>query len=261
MRAVLKVSLVCSLALIAYSAVGAEPHPICGEWTGLRSPNGTELPDEQKWVLTFYPDNSFSLVVIEGNTAVPGFEGSYKPTTSSILLRIPDGPTVPIEYSIQEPSMQFALSDLTTEMGWGETVDRYTRTKKASELSRPKKQVRMEEGQYLFSVSVARDNDEAVLKKTFGGEYTKSIFDPIEGGTFPIRFHQGKNIIQLPAEQFGPPKFDGKLFTVSGAASMEVNGVLFTGMVKSSTKIQGTFKSPASTLHGTFVLKRVGGIE
>jgi hypothetical protein len=260
MRAVLRMSLLCSLVLLAYSAVAAKPHPICGEWTGLRPPNGTTRPDEQKWILTFYPDNSFSLVVIEGKTPVPGFEGSYKPTSSTILLRIPEGPTVPIKYSIKEPDMQFVLSDLTTMMGWGETVDKYTRTKKASELLTPKKQSQMKEGKYRFSVSIAKDNDEAVLKTTFGEQYTKSIFDPVDGGSFPIRLHQGKNIIQLPGEQFGPPKFDGKLFTVSGAVSMEVSGV-FSGTVKSSTEIKGTFKSHTSTLHGTFVLKRVGGIE
>ena len=260
MRLIVKIFVLLNVTFLMCSTLAASQSPLCGEWTGSRPPKGTTLPNEQKWILTFREDKSFSFVVVDGGTPTAGLDGSYKAAESNVVIQLPQYPAVPMIYSIKEKTLRLNFSDLTTMLGGGKGIDTYVRTKQASELKPQIKQKLMREGRYLLSVSIAKDNDPTVLTKTFGEQYASRIKKPIDGGTWPIRNLQGRNIIQLSGERFGPAEFNGASFKVFGAVAPKVNGE-FNGTISSSTEIKGSFKSRATTLHGTFRLKRVSGLR
>jgi hypothetical protein len=253
------VSFLCT-ALLAYSTIAASPTSICGEWTGSRPPEGTTRPNVQTWILTFRPDKSFSLGLVEGTIPVPGIEGVYKETDTKVVIQLPQMLPVSVAYSIAKTNLTIAFSEVTSMLGWGDGVESYVRTKAVSELKKVTKQALLREGRYAFKVTIDKGNEESVLKDTFGEAYINRLNKPIEAGPFPLRRLQGKNILQLPGSQFGPPEFDGDVFKVSGSVAPKVNGN-FTGKVTSSTTVKGTFKSRSTSLHGQFTLERTAGLD
>lgn len=255
-----KYVLILCVALIAGSSLATSLSPLCGEWSGLRAPNGSTLPNVQTWILTFRPDQSFSLGLVEGTILVPGIEGTYKATDTNVVLQLPEMPAIPICFSIAETNLTIGFTTLTTMLGWGDGVESYVRTKTASELKPQTKQKLLREGLYTFKVMIDEANEPSVLKEVFGDEYTTRLGKPIEAGPYPLRHLQDRNILQLPGSQFGPPEFDGTAFKVFGAVAPKANGE-FSGKVVSSTTVKGTFQSRSTTLHGTFTLERTGGIE
>jgi hypothetical protein len=249
---------ICAFSM-ACLAIAAPPEPLCGEWTGTRPPEGINNPNVQTWILTFRSDQSFALWLIEGKTSIagllPGLEGSYKATRTNVEFQIPNFPPVTVTYTIEGKSLKIGLSRLTTMIGCGKGVDAYVRTKEASELKPQKKQALLREGRYTLSVTIgANDNDPDLLRDTFGDSYDTVLTKPINGGIFPLHQLQGRNILQLPASQFGPPEFNGTTFKVFGAVAPKVNGD-FSGEMVSPTTIKGTFKSRSTSLHGTFTLE------
>jgi hypothetical protein len=247
------------IVLLACSARATTPASICGEWTGSRPPKGTTRPNEQTWILTFRPDQSFSLGLVEGKTPVPGIEGTYKRSGTNVVIQLPTMPPVTSGYTITGTNLTIAFSRVTTMLGWGRGVESYVRTKTESQLKPIAKQQLLREGRYTFKVRIDEANEDSVLKDVFGEQYKARLDKPMEAGPYPLRHIQDKNILQLPGSQFGPPEFDGKTFKVFGAVAPKVNGE-FTGTVVSSKKIKGTFKSRSTTLHGTFTLERTGAL-
>jgi hypothetical protein len=247
------------IILLTCSVQASEPSPICGEWKGSRPPKGTTRPNEQTWILTFRPDQSFSLGLVEGKTPVPGIEGTYKLSGTNVVIQLPKMPPVTVGYTIAETNLAIAFSRVTSMLGWGKGVESYVRTKQPTELKPVTKQKLLREGRYTFKVKIDKGNEESVLKDVFGEQYKARLDKPMEAGPYPLRHLQDKNILQLPGSQFGPPEFDGKTFKVFGAVAPKVNGE-FTGTVVSSKKIKGTFKSRSTTLHGTFTLERTGSL-
>ena len=252
--------IVLCIALMGGSTLAASTSRVCGEWSGTRPANGSTRPNVQRWILTFRPDESFSLGLAEGATPVPGIEGSYKVTETNVVLQMPKMRPVPVSYTIVETNLTIGFSALTTMLGWGEGVESYVRTKTAPELKPQAKQKSLHEGRYSFKVIIDEANDPSVLKDVYGEQYATRLGKPIEAGPFPLRRLQDKNILQLPGSQFGPPEFEGATFKVFGAIAPKVNGE-FSGEVATATMVKGTFKSRSTTLHGTFTLERAGDLE
>lgn len=249
-----------SLASFHYATAANSLSPICGEWTGTKPPEGYPQLNEQKWILTFRQDNSFSFVFVEKGTPMPGLEGSYSASASNVVIQLPEGSSNPLNFNIDGENLRLNFSEFTTMLGWGKGVDQYIRTKKVKDLSATLPQPLLNEGRYKLTVVIAKGNDEKVLKDVFGTQYKETYDKPIDGGTWQIHNLKGRNIIQLSQEQFGPPEFNGKSFKVFGALPVNINGD-FIGEIVSATKVKGTFKSQSTTLHGTFTLERSGGLD
>lgn len=247
--------------VLAACAVHAAPAPaICGEWTGVRSAEESSGPGGQKWILTFFQDQSFTLNIVEAATPTPVIEGGYKLSESNLVLQLPDRPAVTTVYAVQGKELRIRFSEFVAMLGWGNGVEAFVRTKSASELNPLARERVMQEGQYKLMVRLSKNNDADVVQEIFARNPAEVLAEPIEAGPFPLRNLQGRNIIQLPSSRFGPAEFSGATFKVFGAIAPRVK-VDFSGIVTSTNAIKGTFKSRASGLYGTFTLERVGGFE
>lgn len=253
--------------LMVVSGIAAPPESLCGEWTGMRPPKGYNRPNEQAWILTFRQDGSFSLVTVEKtpeeNVIIPGFEGAYKATATNVVLQLPKMPPVSLDCVIEGTNLTLGTPTINIPiLGVEDRVKTYHRTKKASELPVEKKQTLLTEGLYELRVTIDKDNYQVELKKAFRDKYETLVGIPISGGKFPIYQLQGRNIMLFGnySSRFRPPEFSGDRFNIEGFVESEKYGLYgkLSGKILSPTKIEGSFKSSTSGLHGTFTFEMVG---
>jgi hypothetical protein len=257
MRLIGKMSIGVCLALCACTGCISSQPPICGEWAGACPDDGTTC------VLTFREDQSFSLICVEA-LKDRSLEGCYTASASNIVLQLLDVPPVSMNYSIDGEDLTIALSQIP-KMHWdwtsGKPIESYLRTKSASELPASVKQKLLKPGEYKLTIWIDTDNDQAVVRKAFGEKYVSLIGKPIDVGLdpFKLRNFQGKNILEM-GPVFAHPEFDGDSFRVSCTITPKVDGDL-SGKVVSKVRIKGSFRARSSTLHGTFMVDRVGDLQ
>ncbi|MFC1763471.1 SUMF1/EgtB/PvdO family nonheme iron enzyme [Planctomycetota bacterium] len=248
--------IVLCLVVLTSVAYASESMLICGEWTGIDQLRGKTQSTAQNWILTFRPDESFSLRVVEDDRVIKWFDGAYRVSETNISIEDFMKTPITIDYSITGEKLTIAFSKAMKQLRWGTGVDSYIRTRKLSELKPEMKQKLLREGRYTFTVMIDKGNNESSLMDVFGKEYKKRLKEPIEVGTYMLQHLQNRNLLQLSGETFEAPEFNGSAFKVFGriAPNLEAD---FLGETVSPTLVQGSFKSRSSSLHGTFTIERV----
>ncbi len=260
MRLIRRMALGLCVPFLAYSAYAAQLPSICGEWTGSRPPNGTTRPNEQKWVLTFDRDKTFGLVIFEDASALPGVEGCYESSETNILIDLFGNQQIPLTYTLREDVLTLPFSEITRQLGWGDGVDKFVRTKSGTNLLSTTHSATLDAGRYRVELNVSDKNKKDVLIAAFGDHYKEATAKPIDVGTCHVYRLKYRNIIKFPSGPFGSPSFDGKDFKVSFAFSRHFTADL-EGTTANAKKITGTFRGRQAAVAGTFTVKWASGLD